>query len=286
MKINHIMILSALSIITINHPAPAEVLSWPCGTNCTLTLNTETKHAVVSGTGPMNYTHSGGGSHNHMEWASYATFFKTVEINEGITSVGDGSFEGTSVEHINIPSTVTSIGTSALNNTKLQNLIIPDSVTSIGTWALNNTPNLQWLVIPDTSRMTDKSISINAPVTNIFCSGGGDTSKCDEILRQGGKNIQSVSRPSYKKDENGKIIERYEYDETGQLSATYVYDINGKKYLLTSDGKLSLKNSDGSISLYNKNGKLIGIQGKRILTVDEASALVKGNKNTFSIRYR
>ena len=38
--------------------------------------------------------------------------------------------------------------------------------------------------------------------------------------------------------------------------------------------------------IYDANGKLIGLQGKRILTVDEAMALVKDNKNTFKIKYR
>ena len=67
-------------------------------------------------------------------------------------------------------------------------------------------------------------------------------------------------------DKNGKMMATY--SQSGVLMAQYNYG------------------ADGSVSIYDANGKLIGLQGKRILTVEEATALVKNNKNTFKLKYR
>ena len=287
-----------LIIVLFNSTVSAEILSWPCGESCTLTLNTESGHAVVSGYGEM-VTNNRLGVANANAWGGYCNSFKSVEIQEGITSIGDGAFQATSIESIVIPNSVTkigvqafyaspklssidipnsveSIGAWALASTGLKNLVIPDSVTELGYSALNSVA-FQTLTIPDTLSLQNicangvcGSVSgvFSSSIKNVICAGGGDTEKCDAVLKQGGKEIQSISRPNYQLDENGKIIGRYEYDADGNL----------KQYTQQKD--------DGSLYSYDKNGKLIGIEGKRIFTVEEASALVKDNKNTFKLKYR
>ncbi len=88
----------------------------------------------------------------------------------------------------------------------------------------------------------------------------------------------------YKYDADGNIIENWNfdnterYDEKGNIIGKY----DGKGNMLQS----FVYGTDGSIAIYDANGKLIGLQGKRILTVEEASVLVKDNKNTFKLKYR
>ena len=50
------------------------------------------------------------------------------------------------------------------------------------------------------------------------------------------------------------------------------------------EGNHDIKNY--KLYYYDANGKLIGLKGKRIFTIDEATALVQNNKNTFTLKYR
>lgn len=60
---------------------------------------------------------------------------KTLEIPEGVKTVGRQAFAGVHVENLTLPSTLTSIGQQAFENHKLTSLTIPGSVTEIGKYA-------------------------------------------------------------------------------------------------------------------------------------------------------
>lgn len=69
--------------------------------------------------------------------------YSEVQIPETITAIGDGAFEGISVEEIAIPDGVTSIGAAAFANSEtLTKVTIPDSVTEIGEDAFGNSPEV------------------------------------------------------------------------------------------------------------------------------------------------
>ena len=79
------------------------------------------------------------------------TELQTVEIQDGVTSIGDGVFSDCySLSSITIPDSVTSIGSWAFNGcSSLTNVTIPDGVTSIGSYAFSNCRSLKSVTIPD-----------------------------------------------------------------------------------------------------------------------------------------
>jgi uncharacterized repeat protein (TIGR02543 family) len=72
-----------------------------------------------------------------------------VVILAGVTSIGEGAFEGaTSLTSGTIPAGVTSIGNYAFSATSLISITIPAGVTSIGKFAFANEPQLTSITIP------------------------------------------------------------------------------------------------------------------------------------------
>ena len=124
-----------------------ENLSWTLDTNGTLT---------ISGTGPMSYSgaspisYISSGFNGDVPWYYIRDDIKTVDIKNGVTSVGNGAFcNCTLLTNITIPSSVTSIGTYAFTYcTSLTNITIPSSVTSIGAAAFTYCTLLTSIKIP------------------------------------------------------------------------------------------------------------------------------------------
>jgi len=96
------MLLSIVSVVDFS--AYADVQTGSCGDNVTYSLDTETGVLTISGTGDMY---------------SYGPFYentniKSVIIENCVTSIGDGVFQGcTSLRSVTIPDSVTSIGDDA-----------------------------------------------------------------------------------------------------------------------------------------------------------------------------
>jgi|GEM_PF-2957720 len=121
--------------------APAVVDSGACGAqggNLTWVLTSDGV-LTISGTGNM---------------ADYPRLPKSsissVVINEGVTSIGDGTFYGCSgLASATIPSSVTSIGDSAFFGcSSLTSAAIPEGVTSIGLWTFGSCRSLESVTIP------------------------------------------------------------------------------------------------------------------------------------------
>ena len=103
-----------------------------------------------------NFTSSGTGAMNaattfrNYTWYNYCSYFKTITIGEGITTVAAGAFGGdsntnpyTTVTTVNLPSTLTTIGDNAFAYcTGLTSLTIPASVTTVGANAFNQCNSL------------------------------------------------------------------------------------------------------------------------------------------------
>ena len=149
--------------------------SGSCGDNVTYIFVEDTGTLTIFGTGAMtDYTKS-----SSVPWYSYRSKIKTVDIGNGVTSIGDYAFSGCSgLTSVTIPNSVTRIGKCAFYAcTSLTSITIPNSVTSIGQFAFYGCSGLTSITIPnsvtsigdwaffDCSSLT--SITIPNSVTNI-----------------------------------------------------------------------------------------------------------------------
>jgi hypothetical protein len=118
----------------------------------TLTETSSNYTLTISGNGTMgNYTSS-----SNVPWSSYRSNIKTLDIQQGVTSIGDYTFQGCYLlPSVTIPNSVMTIGESAFAYCySLPNITIPNSVISIGKRAFYNC-------------MPFTSVSIPASVTYI-----------------------------------------------------------------------------------------------------------------------
>ena len=122
------------------------VASGRCGMSVVWNLY-ESGLMVISGKGPMTDRKSG----DPNEWADYQLAIKRIQVEKGVTSIGDFAFIGCcSLESIHIPNGITSIGDYAFSGCcSLGSIHIPDGVTSIGDSAFALCKNLESIRIPD-----------------------------------------------------------------------------------------------------------------------------------------
>ena len=150
------MLLSIVSVVDFS--AYADVQTGSCGDNVTYSLDTETGVLTISGTGDMY---------------SYGPFYentniKSVIIENGVTSIGDGVFQGcTSLRSVTIPDSVTSIDSSAFSScTSLTSVTIPNSVTSIGYGVFQDCTSLSSVTIPNSATSIGDSAFYNTAYYN------------------------------------------------------------------------------------------------------------------------
>ena len=152
-------LLAALCAFTL--AADAEIVdsgtcgsNWPDYSNLTWTLD-DAGTLTISGTGTMkNYSQGGSYTYTTAPWGgslSKAQRVRTIDIQNGVTSIGSNAFYGCSgLTSMTIPDSVTSIGYSAFCRcTGLTSLTIPDSVTSIGSSAFCDCTGLTSVAIPN-----------------------------------------------------------------------------------------------------------------------------------------
>ena len=151
------------------------------GENLKWTLDSDGK-LTISGTGKMS---------NTAPWNSYSASIKSVEILEGVTSIGAYAFQDCSgLTSIPLPSTVTNIGIRAFKGCSgLTSISLPEGVTSIGEQTFYDCSSLTSIPLPKgvtsignhafsgCSRLT--SISFPEGVTSI---GNGAFSGCSGLI--------------------------------------------------------------------------------------------------------
>lgn len=269
-----------------------------CDGNCTWVYDYKTQSLTYEGTGTIKYSTNTYGIGP----------IKNLTVGEGITGITQ-----------NTPATSTFVNIGSSDG----KLVLPSTLRNVGGYAMYglgfgtveiNSDNLSFA--SQSFRFAkDADVNIIMPASNnirmsgdalysgVYKEAGGIGATLHFQCRGGipeqcGGGIQSAlesfenagghfSSGFYEKYENGHLLEQWGVDGV----KNYVYDESGHLVTYSQNGELVNSytyGNDGSISIYDEHGKLIGIQDKRILTVDEATALVlgKGNKNTFSIKYR
>ena len=152
-----------------DNPNDNQTSSGTCGETINYSYDKTTRTLTISGKGAI-YDYDNGS--NKAPWHSYAGEIQKIEIESGITSVGNFAFYKCSgITSLSIPATVGTIGSSAFEDcTNLKSLTINEGLQIIGGSAFEDCSSLTTLTIPSTV----KSISINAfknctNLTEVYC---------------------------------------------------------------------------------------------------------------------
>lgn len=236
---------------------------WKCGDNCTVTLYQDGQ-IIVSGSGAVKGVYQ-----SNTTFSGLSVKPTSLKIEEGITSLGTNAFYHVeTITSLDLPDSLTSVGDDALGffSVGVSKLVIGETNFSMGYGP--GTRNIP--LAKDVDVLCRGNVELcRAGKGGMFNVSGKNITITNEILDENGRLLEKWNRDGYSLyDENGNLIA--EYSKSRELQKSYVYD------------------PDGSIKAYDSNGRLVDVHGKKILTVDEATALVSryDGKNTFTIRYR
>ena len=115
--------------------------SGSCGTGVTYSFTTRSRTLTIRGSGEMsNYRVA-----SDVPWYSYRGRFRTLIIEDGVTSIGSYAFYGcTGLTSVTIPNSVTNIGNNAFDGcSTLTSVTIGNGVTSIGSEAFSGCSGLK-----------------------------------------------------------------------------------------------------------------------------------------------
>ena len=163
-KLSLLFLICFLSALKIN----AEVYEGSCGDNVRYSLDTSTGVLKITGTGAMtNY-----GSSSSVPWYSYRSYIKSVDMANGVTSIGDFAYQNCyGLTFINIPQSVTSIGERALANcSSLTSVTIPPNVTSICREVFDGCSGLKSVIIPNgVTYVSGYAFYDCSSLTDVYC---------------------------------------------------------------------------------------------------------------------
>ena len=147
-KLSLLLLICIISALSIN----AEIYSGSCGENVNYSLDTETGVLSITGTGAMaDYTctyDDGDIEDCSVPWYGKRSYITTVEIANGVTSIGNNAFANCPQFTITIPNSVTSIGRYAFQKSGITSIAIPNSVTEIKDGTFKES-SLQSIEIPN-----------------------------------------------------------------------------------------------------------------------------------------
>jgi hypothetical protein len=182
---------------------------------------------TISGTGAMpDYTAVIDGTHSSSPWDSYRDNITTVNIQDGVTRIGNFAFWNcSSLTSITIPNLVTTIGSGALGGChRLTSITLPNSVTTIGNSAFSGCRSLTSITIPnsvtsigdvafaDCRSLT--SITIPNSITTIGNSAFSNCSRLTSITVNSG-NTEYASEDGVLFSKSKKAIIAYLGGKTG-----------------------------------------------------------------------
>ena len=153
-----------LDLLEFNLIQKAEAaINGTCGDNLTWSFDHSTGMLTISGAGKITDY----GSTSSVPWESNRSHIKSVNISNGVTSIGSYAFYGcTSLTSVMIPESVTNIGHDAFkycNN--IESITIPKGVTNIGEYAFSECSSLLDITISDS--VTNISDGVFANCTSL-----------------------------------------------------------------------------------------------------------------------
>ena len=148
-------------------------IAGPCGTNAAYGYNPETATLTISGTGKMQEV----GYTSDRPWYNYRDEIKTVEIEDGITSISNCAFQQTDISGIIVPDSVKTIGSSAFMQCEnLTQASIPEGVTSLGASAFYECSKLENFYVPGSVKNINSTTFGNCTSLKDVVIGEGVTS--------------------------------------------------------------------------------------------------------------
>ena len=179
---------------------------------------------------------------------------KTLELPEGLKTIGHESFHNTKIQKVDLPSTLTGINSYAFSISALKEINkLPEGLKVIGAQAFSNTQIKDWIIPSSVTTLSPSAFGINESgydkslIENLYCA--------QEIADQCEAAVQ------WKKD-LGKTVKVTTYNKDGNKIFYKNHWYNNANDILSGD--------------YIK---------KRIYTIDEANQ-VAGKVNSVKIRYR
>lgn len=148
---------------------------------------------VISGTGEMS---SSWYSARYVPW--YGMIVKSVEIGEGITSLGGYALYGQKrLTSVTLPKTMKVIGNQAFSGcTALTNITIPNSVFDIGNYAFDSCTGLTEVTIPETVVALDPGYPAFYRCSGELVIKGYTGSVAEYYAKTTGKTFESIGTAS------------------------------------------------------------------------------------------
>ena len=176
-----VILFSVISSVNLSAYAEESATSGKCGENVYWSYDEGSKTLTISGTGAMNYD-------SDVPWDGYSEDISTVEIETGVTTIGEWAFSYCSnLKSVTIPDSVTTIGEGAFYFSSLTSVTIGNSVTTIRMKAFSECRSLT-------------SVTIGNSVTTI---GKSAFSYCDSLA-----NIEVASGNLNYLSENGALFDK------------------------------------------------------------------------------
>lgn len=144
--------------------------SGSCGDNVTWKYYADKDSLVICGTGAMtDYDNM------HMEnlpWNKYSKNIKIIDVQSGITRIGNHAFRNTAVEKLMLPKTLTAIGDYAFFwSSNLGEITLHEGLITIGAGAFQSCGKLSELYIPASITSIGSLAFVAVPWTSITVSG-------------------------------------------------------------------------------------------------------------------
>lgn len=136
-KLLSMVTVSIAMILLMSVTANAYYLTGKCGKNLEWGLDLYDLQIDIWGSGDMQNFGSGSGIAMSDRWGGVPSSIKKVEIDEGVTSIGNNAFAFCSLlNNIKLPSTLVRIGEGAFSSCEnLKEIEIPEGTKEIGTGA-------------------------------------------------------------------------------------------------------------------------------------------------------
>ena len=213
-----------------------ESISYRCGDNLTWSLDGETGTLTISGTGRMN-DYGGGDHRTYAPWGLLQNGIKHVEIQPGVTSIGNSAFYGCgNLTSVAISESVKSIGNNAFKEcTRLTDVYCyAETVPETRDDAFNDSPvATATLHVPGSSGTLYKTTSPWSRFgTILFFDAGADGFAYVDGIHY---SLSRIYATVIAGDTNytGKVI----------IPSSITYD--GKSYAVTSIGENAFQNCTG-----------------------------------------